>query len=97
MLDKDLEVCRTHLKSAVLGFRLGMEGQANEDFVAFLDAFARVCQQYPPHRIVQLNAVLEKIFQAQSRKDYLYLADLLEYGELVPAPLDPVVRMGDYH
>lgn len=94
MRDKNLEDCRKYLNSAILGFRLGMEGQANEDFVGFLDAFERLFAHYPAQKIVRLNGVLESIFQAQARKDYLYLADLLEYGELVPEFSGQAARKG---
>lgn len=65
--------------SAVTAFRLGMEGQANEELIAFIDGFPGFLRNRGLSDAAQVNVVLTEILSAQSRKDYLFVADLLEY------------------
>lgn len=75
--------CIDALTSAASLFRLGMEGQASENMVKFIDTFLPELGGKPPEQIAQLTLLLNDIMTAQSRKDYLRVADLLEY-ELLP-------------
>lgn len=70
---------RDPLTSAAALFRLGMEAQASENLVKFIDAFLPMLASSAPKQIGQLTALLNDIVAAQSRKDYLRVADLLEY------------------
>ncbi|MBW2011270.1 MAG: hypothetical protein JRI32_06420, partial [Deltaproteobacteria bacterium] len=78
MIEK-ITSCREALKSAATAFRLGMEGQAGQDLVRFIDGFLPVLQD--PHRLdcKEITPLLNEVLAAQSRKDYLRVADLLEY------------------
>lgn len=79
MIEK-ITSCREALKSAATAFRLGMEGQASQDLVRFIDSFLPVLQD--PDRAAdckEINPLLNEVLAAQSRKDYLRVADLLEY------------------
>ena len=72
-------LCFEALKAAASAFRLGMEGQASEDFTECLDLLKPIIQDFEYAHLEAMNAVLVELFAAQSRKDYLYVADLLEY------------------
>jgi hypothetical protein len=71
--------CREALKSAATAFRLGMEGQASQDLVRFIDVFLPVLQDPNRADCKEINRLLNEVLAAQSRKDYLRVADLLEY------------------
>lgn len=78
------ELCRQALRSAAASFRLGMEAQANEAFVAFIDALSTLFGTPEHQRLAsELNELLGHILAAQQRGDPLSVADLLEY-ELAP-------------
>ena len=75
--------CSDALKSAARLFRLGMEGQASENLVKFIDAFMPTLVGAAQEQIGQFSSLLNEIITAQARKDYLRVADLLEY-EILP-------------
>jgi hypothetical protein len=70
--------CTEALGSAAIAFRLGMEGQASKEFVRFVDSLLQRLQSFPRPNLNELSTFLNELFAAQSRKDYLYIADLLE-------------------
>ena len=70
--------CREVLSAAVIGFRLGMEGQASENLAKFVDFFLPLLQQEKMD-IGEVNRLFGEVLAAQSRKDFLRIADLLEY------------------
>jgi len=71
--------CIEALKAAAAAFRLGMEGKASENLVELIDLLTPLIQNPTyPHR-EKMNTVLAELLAAQSQKDYLYAADLLEY------------------
>jgi hypothetical protein len=70
------------LRSAVTFFRFGMEGTANAAFTKLLDGLSPYLARRPD-KTDELVPVLREVLAAQSRGDYLYVADLLEY-ELGP-------------
>lgn len=76
-------LCRKSLKSAATSFRLGMEGQAGKDLVGFIDSLFPILQNFNQTSFHKINGLLNEILAAQSRKDYLRVADLIEY-ELSP-------------
>lgn len=71
-------------------FRRGLEGQASEGFLRVVEHLGRFFAEHPddaPAMVPWLSDLLE----AQSRGDYLFVADLLEYEiaprlVVVPAP-----------
>lgn len=67
------------VRSTAAAFRLGMEGQGSEGLVALIDALPGLLKSLPVDFAVRLNQLLATMLAAQGRKDYLYLADLLEY------------------
>jgi hypothetical protein len=69
--------------STASAFRLGMEAQASEGLVALIDALPQMLEAGSGINPTRLNSLLATMFAAQSRRDYLYLADLLQY-ELLP-------------
>jgi len=70
-------------KSSVVAFRFGMEAQGDEGLVAIIDSLPLLIADSKELDPELLNEVLAGILLAQSRKDFLYLADLLE-NELLP-------------
>lgn len=72
-------LCLEALKATAAAFRLGMEAQASENLVELIDLLTPLVQNpVHPYR-EKMNTVLAELLAAQSRKDYLYAADLLEY------------------
>ena len=77
MSDSEMQVLAYQ---TALFFRLGMDAKANDTFAKFMDSLAQQLPSLPSHVDVNsLNHYLNQMFLAQSRADYLYLADLLEY------------------
>jgi hypothetical protein len=73
------QLCFEALKAAAAAFRLGMEGQASENLVEFIDLLIPLIQDPNYSHREAMNAVLGELLAAQARKDYLHAADLLEY------------------
>lgn len=63
--------------------RLGMEAQGCAALVHCIDQLMSHLSDFSPEVAVRLPALLEPALAAQGRKDYLLVADLLEY-ELAP-------------
>jgi len=78
-MTQKIKFCREALKSAATAFRLGMEGQASQDLVRFIDTFLPLLQNPNRWDTKEINRLLNEVLAAQSRKDYLRVADLLEY------------------
>jgi hypothetical protein len=78
-MDNSEQQCLEALKATASAFRLGMEAQASENLVELIDLLTPVVQNpvYPYRE--KMNTVLADLLCAQSRKDQLYVADLLEY------------------
>ncbi|MDH3346910.1 MAG: hypothetical protein OEM02_02240 [Desulfobulbaceae bacterium] len=72
-------LCREALSAAVVGFRLGMEGQASENLAKFVDCFLPLLQEAKQLNVDEVNHLFGEVLAAQSRKDFLRVADLLEY------------------
>ncbi len=71
------------IKSVVGAFRLGMEAQGGEGLIAIIDSLPSLIAERKELALEMLNELLTEILSSQSRKDFLFLADLLEY-ELLP-------------
>lgn len=67
------------LKATADAFRLGMEGLASENLIKVIDLLAPLVQDPSWPNREEMNGVLAELLDAQSRKDYLRAADLLEY------------------
>jgi len=61
-------------------FRLGMTAKANDEFAKLIDILSEsLANKTLSIEPVTLNALINRIFQAQIAGDYLYLSDLLEH------------------
>jgi len=70
------------LEEAIELLRMGMEGEGNARLVQFLDGFLANSDEASLLTGAKLLIVLQKIVEAQSRGDFLWVADLLEYEVL---------------
>lgn len=75
----DQQGWKGHLDVAILSLRLGMEGMAGERMTWFIDSLAPRLSRISPERMQQLTPLLGDALAAQTRKDYLRMADLLQY------------------
>ena len=64
-------------------YRLGMEAEASENLVTVIDYILTNLNKAATSPNKHLNNVLTEIFAAQGRRDFLRIADLLDY-ELAP-------------
>ncbi|WP_206484811.1 hypothetical protein [Thalassotalea sp. G2M2-11] len=64
-------------------FRLGYEGQANKELIIFLDRLELLLSAQTGEVKNSILTLTEVMFQAQTRNDMLFLADILQY-ELLP-------------
>jgi len=64
-------------------YRLGMEAEASENLVTVIDSILTNLNNAATTPSTHLNNVLAEILAAQGRRDFLRIADLLEY-ELAP-------------
>jgi hypothetical protein len=71
------------LYAAARAFRLGMEGVGSENLTEFIDALAPLLENLSGEVLTRLNGFLSATCSAQSRRDFLRVADLLEY-EIAP-------------
>ncbi|MCP4599828.1 MAG: hypothetical protein GY847_04685 [Proteobacteria bacterium] len=72
------------LENAVEQLRMGMEGGGNAAMVSFIDAFQQALGGNAANmQLIKIVPVLQQIIQAQTRGDYLWVADILEY-EILP-------------
>jgi len=67
------------LKTTADAFRLGMEGLANENLIKVIDLLVSLVQDPAWPNREEKNIIFAELLDAQSRKDYLRIADLLEY------------------
>jgi len=70
---------RQNLDAAVVAFRVGMEASGSERLAGFIDCLTRQIVMYPPQVIAELQPLLNELMAAQARRDYTFVADLLEY------------------
>ncbi|MEW6072268.1 MAG: hypothetical protein AB1726_06670 [Planctomycetota bacterium] len=74
----DLEPARAAALAAARSFRLGMDAQGNEAFVAFVDA-VQPALAASPTLAAAVSPLLGPLLAAQERADTLRMADLLEF------------------
>jgi hypothetical protein len=84
MPTKDSESSEGLAQEAAQAFQLGMEAQGNFQLVRLIDRLAEELGSplFAP-QLPRVEELLKNMFEAQSRGDFLYLADLLSY-ELIP-------------
>lgn len=74
---------RQPLEAAIRALRLGMEGEGGEQLTRFIDRLSPNLGALSPQQLTALNEVFGAIVQGQAGKDFLLVADLLEY-EVAP-------------
>lgn len=67
------------LNSATHAFRIGMDNLGNENLVALIDCIGNELAGIAPQHLEEFQKMLAEILAAQTRKDYLFVADLLEF------------------
>ena len=67
------------IEIASRSFRLGIEAMGSEHLKRFIDCLSPVVKTLPSDTMQRLAAILSESFASQARKDFSYLADLLEY------------------
>lgn len=72
------------LRTAIDAFRLGMEAAGSEAMIVATEMLTVRISGWPAVDLQELNPCLEKLFAAQSERNFLYAADLLEY-QILPA------------
>lgn len=70
---------RELVQEAVVAFRLGREAQGSEKLVAIVDLLPVLVSTVPSTDLPRLNGMFSAMLAAQGRRDFLFLADLLEY------------------
>jgi len=75
----NVQHCRHHISEAIRCFRLGMEALGNDNLVKFADYLLPLLGNSQHLYKERDNKLLDSIFAAQSRGDFAYLADLLQY------------------
>ena len=75
--------CLGVLCDAAAAFRLGQEGAASQLLVQGIDQLGDALGSLPPALIDRLQTELGAALEAQQRRDFLRVADLIEYV-LVP-------------
>ncbi len=64
-------------------FRCGYEGQANQYCVEFIDEFTLYLSTVKLENLDEISNLLTIMYQAQKNRDYLFVADIIEY-EILP-------------
>lgn len=67
------------LREVVRACRLGMEAMAGDRLVDFIDSLSVRLLTLPPAKVNQLTPVLAQVLFAQEKRDYIWMADLLQY------------------
>jgi hypothetical protein len=67
------------LDEVARGYRLGMEGHGSVKLVQLIEMLLPELTDLPPTNLISLNHLLTQSMEALSRRDYLFVADLLEF------------------
>lgn len=67
------------LDEVARGYRLGMEGHGSVKLVQLIEMLLPELTDLPPTNLIPLNHLLTQSMEALSRRDYLFVADLLEF------------------
>lgn len=70
------------INEASLALLQGKEGEANALLSQVFDELLTEAKNLPPAAIVRLTKIMEIMHQAQQRRDYVYLVDILKYEVL---------------
>lgn len=67
------------LHEVARGYRLGLEGHGSTKLVQLIEILLPELKDIPPATLITLNQLLTQAMEALSRRDFLFVADLLEY------------------
>lgn len=73
----------TDMTVASRAFRLGVEGEGSDALIRTIDQMITLLGALPESGMQAANGILLELLAAQGRKDFLLVADLLEF-ELAP-------------
>ncbi len=80
--------------TAVTAYRLGMEGAASDALTRATQLMEKAIGGWEEQDLKILADCLSRVFAAQTRKNYLYAADMLEY-QLLPFLMKRTMVKGD--
>jgi len=60
-------------------FRIGMEASGNEHFTECIELLLKVVEKNHTYAINELNAILTKMLLSQERRNWVALADIIQY------------------
>lgn len=64
-------------------FRIGMEASGNEKFIELIDNIPKIFTEYSTDQLLILNNILKNLLLAQENKNWILLADILNYVFIV--------------
>lgn len=82
------------LRLAIDSFRLGMEAAGSEALIAGTGLLVERISGWSQTELQELNPWLERIFEGQRQKNYLYVSDLLEYQVLPLITAKTIIEKG---
>ena len=71
--------CNRYLENIINSFRLGREAQGSAAMVEFIDCLTPKMTKFASDLSQDDIAIVNELISAQSRCDFLYIADILEY------------------
>jgi hypothetical protein len=78
----NVRLSKTAILQTAIAFRLGREAEASEDLVTLIDSLSRDLHSIPPDTLAELAVIMQQIFDAQTRRDSIGIADHLEHEML---------------
>lgn len=68
------------INDAVIALLQAKEGQANQLLAKVFDELLAVSASLTPEILIELSQIMEIMLDAQLRRDYVYLVDILKYS-----------------
>lgn len=72
-------MCDQYRMESIEAFRLGMEGQGSDALVRFIDCLVPFMESNSAMLGQDESELLNLVFAAQQRGDYVFIADILQY------------------
>lgn len=67
------------INDAVTALLQAKEGQANQLLAKMFDELLNISASLKPETLMELSQIMEIMHDAQQRRDYVYLVDILQY------------------
>ena len=67
------------INDAVVALLQAKEGQANQLLAKMFDELLNISASLKPETLMELSQIMEIMHDAQQRRDYVYLVDILQY------------------